>query len=126
MIDKELNEKWDPLLEDLTKSELQKNKYAKAYERIVKNNNAIDYKILLGVAHRIFSKDKNITVTRGKERVEVNEFFDSEFSLNGQLLPELTLPFVEATADIIVGMCHKSDNTFSHLEIKNNKVYYVR
>jgi len=122
---KELNEKWRLLLDDLSKSEATKYKYAQAYERIVKNNNPKDYKILLGTAHRVFLKDKNIKVTKGNNQININEFDDADFTIGGDLMMDLVLPFVEAISDMIVEECHIKENTFSHLIRKNNKVIMV-
>lgn len=122
---KELNEKWALLLDDLTRSEAAKHKYAQSYERIVKSNKQKDYKILLGTAHRVFSKDKTIKVSRGRERVLINEFLDEDFTIGGELMMDLVLPFVEAISDMIVEECHKRDNTFSHLERIKNQIFLV-
>lgn len=122
---KDLNEKWGLLLDDLSRSEATKYKYAQSYERIVKSNRQKDYKILLGAAHRVFAKDKNIKPTRGKERILINEFIDEDFTIGGELMMDLVLPFVEAIADMIVEECHKRNNSFSHLERVKNQVFLV-
>jgi hypothetical protein len=122
---KELNGKWALLLDDLSKSEATKYKYAQAYERIVKYNKPKDYKILLGTAHRVFYKDKSIKPLKGKNEMLINEFDDSDFTIGGDLMMDLVLPFVEAISDMIVEECHTKNNTLSHLIRKNNKVILV-
>ena len=115
--------KWSLLLNDLPES--KRFKYAQCYERIVKKNIPVDYKVLLGTAHQVFMKDKTIKPKNGKISSLINEFNELDFAINGGLIMDLIVPFVEATSDMIVLESQKHDKNFSHLEIKNNKIYYV-
>lgn len=122
---KELNSKWEVLLDDLSKNEAVKYRYAQSYERIVKQNKQDDYKILLGIAHRVFAKNKEIKPTRGKTKIFINEFEDSDFIIQGTMMIDLILPFIEATADMIIDECVSHGNAFSHIERIKNKIFLV-
>lgn len=123
--DMELNNKWSILLDDLSNTEAQKYEYASAYERIIENNDKKNCKMLLGIAHKIFDKDKTIKIKTGYKKEYINEFDDTDFCIGNGIIMDLMLPFIEAIADQIIEECHRSNNCFSHIECNNNKIYLI-
>lgn len=115
----DLLEKWDFLLQDLSKSKTKLNKFARIYEKIVQNNRSEDVKILLPVAYKVFKQVDDIKMSNGKKNEkEIINFSIYDFYIEHTLMVDLITSFTDATAKMIVEALPKIEK-FSHLQIQD-------
>lgn len=120
-------EKWDSLLEGLSKAKYKRYKYCRIYENIVKNNSHQDYKLLLSLAYRVFKIAGDVKISRSHNNaVDIVEFEDADLYDNGTIMIDSALAFLDAAAQMTAAKLEETESIAYLKAEKNGEMNVIR
>lgn len=127
-MEQEILEKWEPLLEGI-KGKGRKTKFAKIYEKTTKENDKEHLKLLFSILFKLFNETKELKTSKSKKNeVLLLEFFEGDFYVDGNIIPEIMMQFIRNSVMMIKAK-YESIEKFSHIKVKKEdyyfKLYYV-